>query len=116
MEILKILLEGQLLIKYCMIKHLILLKIQKYDGYQRTLDSMVYKFFNKKTSGETVKNEITSNKELAEKLHKPIMKKTEKRKVHSHFMGNTWGADLADMQLASKFNKGYRFLLRVIDI
>ena len=82
MEILKISLEGQLLIKYCVIKHLILLKFQKYDGYQRTLTSKVYKFFNKKTSGETVKNDIISNKELAEQLHKPIIKKIEKRKVH----------------------------------
>ena len=32
------------------------------------------------------------------------------------FKDNTWGADLADMQLISKFNKGFRFLLCVIDI
>ena len=31
-------------------------------------------------------------------------------------MDNIWGADLADMQLICKFNKGIRFLLRVIDI
>ena len=46
----------------------------KYDGYQRGLASMVYKFFDKKTFGGTVKNEIISNKELAEELHKPIIK------------------------------------------
>ena len=40
----------------------------------------------KKTSGETVKNEIVSNKELAEELHKPIIRKFEKRKVHSPFI------------------------------
>ena len=39
----------------------------------------------------------------------------KKRKVHS-FRGNIWGADLADMQLISKFNKGFRFLIAVIDI
>ena len=39
-----------------------------------------------------------------------------KRKVHSPFIENTWGADLADMQLISKFNKECRSLLRVIDI
>ena len=38
------------------------------------------------------------------------------RKVHSSFMKNIWGADLADMQLISKFNKGFRFFLCVIDI
>ena len=36
--------------------------------------------------------------------------------MYSSFRDNIWGADLADMQLLSKFNKGFRFLLRVIDI
>ena len=36
--------------------------------------------------------------------------------VYSRFKDNIWGADLADMQLISKFNKGFRFLLCVIDI
>ena len=49
------------------------------------------------------KNEIISNKELAEELHKPIIRKCKKRKVHSPFIDNIWGADLADMQLISKF-------------
>ena len=49
-------------------------------------------------------------------LHKPIIRKFEKRKVCSGFKDNIWGADLADMQLISKFNKGFRFLLCVIDI
>ena len=40
-------------------------KNPKYDGYQCGLASMVYKFFDKKTSGGTVKNENMSNKELA---------------------------------------------------
>ena len=57
-----------------------------------------------------------SKKELAEKLHKPIIKKFEKRKVQSPFRDNIWGADLADMQLISKFNKGISFLLSVVDI
>ena len=57
-----------------------------------------------------------SNKELAEELQKPIIRRFEKRKVQSSFIDNTWGADLADMQLLSKFNKGFRFLLCVIDI
>ena len=45
-------------------------KNPKYDGYQRGLASMVYKFFDKKISGGTVKNENISNKDLAEELHK----------------------------------------------
>ena len=36
--------------------------------------------------------------------------------MHSTFIGNFWGADLTDMELISKFNKGFRFLLFVIDI
>ena len=88
----------------------------KYDGYQCGLASMVYKFFDKKTSDDTVKNEIISNKELAEELHKPIIKKFEQTKVHSSFIDNITGADLADMQLISKVKKGFKFSLCVIDI
>ena len=93
---------------------------------------MVYKFFDKKSTslprsetlatrdkfafGGAIKNENMSNKELAEELQKPIIKKFKKRKVHSSFIDNIWGADLADMQLISKFNKGIRFLLCVIDV
>ena len=35
--------------------------------------------------------------------------------MYSAFKDNIWVVDLADMQLLSKFNKGFRFLLRVID-
>ena len=77
---------------------------------------MVYKFFDEKTSGSGINNENISNKELPEELHKPINRKFKKRKVHSSFIDNIWGADLADMQLIRKFNKGIRFLLCVIDI
>ena len=77
---------------------------------------MVYKFFDKKTSGGATKNEKISDNELPKELHKPIIRKIEKRKVHSSFIDNILGADLADMQLISKFNKGFRFLFCVIDI
>ena len=53
---------------------------------------------------------------MDEELNKPIIRNFEKRKVHSSFIGNIWGADLTDMQLLSKFKKGIDFLLRVIDI
>ena len=62
------------------------------------------------------KIENMSNQELAKELHKPIIRKFEKPKVYSSFRDNIWGADLVDMQLISKFNKGFRFLLYVIDI
>ena len=84
-------------------------KEPKYDGYVCKLASMVYKFFDKKTSGSGIKNENISNKELAEELHKPIIRKFNKIKVHSPFIDNIWGIDLADMQLISKSNKGFRF-------
>ena len=70
-------------------------KNPKHDGCQRVLASMVYKLSDKKTSG--FKNVNISNKELAEEFHKPIIRKLEKRKVHSPFIDNIWGADLADI-------------------
>ena len=57
-------------------------KNPKDDGYQLGLASMVFKFFDKKTSSGIVKSEIISKNELAEELHKPIIRKFEKRKVH----------------------------------
>ena len=72
-------------------------KNPKYDVYQHGLASMVYKYFDKKSSGWTVKNEIISDKDLAEELHKPIIRKFEKRKVHAPFADNSWVADLADL-------------------
>ena len=59
---------------------------------------MVYKIFDIKTSGSGIKNENISNKEVAEELHKPIIIKFKKWKVHSPFLDNIWGVDLADMQ------------------
>ena len=99
-------------------------KNPKYDGHQRGLASMVYKFLNKRSASLTDKSAsgggdnipLEFNEKLAEQLHKPIIRKFKKRKVYSGFKDNIWGADLADMQLISKFNKGFRFLLCVIDI
>ena len=51
-------------------------KNAKYYGYQCRLSSMLYTFFDKSLSGAVVK--IAPNKELAEELHKPIIKKFEK--------------------------------------
>ena len=67
----------------------------KYDGYQRGLASMVYKFFDKMSKGSDITNE--SNYKLANELHKPITRKLEKRKLYSSFRDNISGVDLADM-------------------
>ena len=78
----------------------------KYDGYQRRLASMVYKFFDKKSallnksSGSGIANE--PNYQLANELHKPFIQKLKKRKVYSSFRDNIWGVDLAHMQSLSK--------------
>ena len=64
---------------------------------------MVYKFFDKKTALLTDKSVLGSGiksmpqNELAEELHKPIVRKFKERKVYSSFKDNIWGADLADM-------------------
>ena len=87
----------------------------KYDVYQRGLASMFYKIFDKKSKGTGITNEIKENQQLANELHKPIMRKFIKRKVYSSFKDNIWGVDLADMQLLNKYNKKIRYLLCVID-
>ena len=84
-------------------------KNSKYDGNQCGLASTVYHFFYKKTSGGSIKIENISNKELAEELHKLIIRKRKKLKVYSSFIYNIWGADLADMQLIRKFIKEFVF-------
>ena len=117
MEILKILARGRASDK-----------ILRDEGYQRRLSSVVDKFFDKRSAGSRVNTHANNkikqnqcslnlaNRQLAEELHKPIIKKIKKRKVHSELKDNISGADLVNMQLINKFNKGFRFLLRVIDI
>ena len=53
---------------------------------------------------------------MANELQKPIIRKFQKRKVYSSFRDNIWGVDLADMQSLSKYNKGIKYLLCVIDL
>ena len=65
---------------------------------------MVYKFFDKKSSGSgrpfssasLIVNNI-ENIQLADERHKPIIRKIKKRKVYSSFRDSIWGADLADI-------------------
>ena len=91
-------------------------KNPKYDGYQRELASMVYKVFDKKSKRRGVNIEVKHSKQLAKELHKPIIRNLKKGTVYSGFKDVIWGADLAGMQLISKFNKVFRFLFCVIDI
>ena len=81
----------------------------RYDGYQRGLVSMVYKLFHKKSAGAAITYVL--NQQLENELHKPIIRKLEKRKVYSPFKDNIWGVGLADMESISKYNKGIRYLL-----
>ena len=90
----------------------------KCDGYQGGLASMVYKFFDKKSTenGNTRNTTKSSSSILADELHKPIIRKFNKRKVYSQFKDNIWGVDLADMQSLSRKNKGIKYLLYAIDL
>ena len=104
----------------------------EYDGYQRGLASMVYKFFDKKSTAEPtvgpsalartgsgfkkLKNTARNSSILADERHKPIIRKFNKRKVYSQFKDKIWGVDLADMQSLSRKNKGIKYLLCAIDL
>ena len=91
-------------------------KNPKHDPYQRGLAAMVYKCFDKETSGCGIKNKNMSDQSLAEELHKLIIERFKKIKVHSTFIDNIWGADLADRQIIKRFNKRFRFLLCIIPL
>ena len=63
-------------------------KNPKYDGYQRGLASMVYKFFDKKSKESGVNIEVRPSEQLAEELHKPIIRNFKKSTVYSGFNDN----------------------------
>ena len=101
----------------------------EYDSYQRGLASMVYKFSDKKATAEPSAKHVMgsgfkklknmtkpSSSILADELHKPIIRKFNKRKVYSQFKDNIWGVDLVDMQSLSRKNKGIKYLLCAIDL
>ena len=81
---------------------------------------MVYKFFDKKSTGSGFKKLKNTTKPsssiLADELHKPIIRKFNKKKVYSQFTDNIWGVDLADMQSLSRKNNGIKYLLYAIDL
>ena len=101
----------------------------EYDGYQRGLASVVYKFFDKKATAEPSGKHVMgsgfkklrnttkpSSSILADELDQPIIRKFNKRKVYSQFKDNIWGVDLADMQSLNRKNKGIKYLLCAIDL
>ena len=83
---------------------------------------MVYKFFDKKSSGSVVAASLASksstkpNYQLANDLHRQIIRNFKRQKVYSSFRDNIWGVDLADMQSVSKCNKGIKYLLCATDL
>ena len=68
----------------------------KYGGYQRGLASMVYKIFDKKSSGSGVATE--RNYQLTNELNRQIIRKFKRRKFYSSFTDNIWVVHLANMQ------------------
>ena len=89
-------------------------KNPKYDGCQRGFASLIYKIFDKKSSGGGIKSKIVSNKELWEELHKPFLEKFEKKQVLLTFIDNIWGSDFVEIQLRRKCNEGIFFSVCVL--
>ena len=87
-------------------------KFKMIQNIIRRLVSIVYKFFDKKSSGKGV--DTVQIYQLANKIYKQIIKKFIRWKVIYLFRDNIWGVDLADMQSLSKYNRGIRYLLRAI--
>ena len=84
---------------------------RNYDGYQRALASMVYNSFEDKTGSR-----VSVNEQLAEKLHKQLIKKFKRKKFYARFKEITWAADLAKKESLSSNNKNVKYLLCLIDI
>ena len=82
----------------------------KYDGYQRGLVTMVYRFFDKKTRSRPNINEV-----LAQELQKTDIKNFKRREVHARVNDNIWAVDFAEMRSLSLKKWGVKYLLCVID-
>ena len=83
---------------------------RNYQGYQTALPSRVYRLFDKKTGSG-----ISVNEQLAEELHKSVIKKLKRRKVYARFKDNIWAADLAEMESLPSKNKNVKYLLSAIN-
>ena len=97
-------------------KHLKLRVIKNMMGIKEDQLLWYTSFFGKKSQRSGINIALESNERLANELYQAVIRKFEIRKVCSSFRDNIWAVDLADMQLLSNFNKGFRFLLWVIDI
>ena len=82
---------------------------QKYDQYETKT------WFGKRTKPPS-KNVETWQEDLANELHKPISRKFTRRRVIVNGIDEIWCSDLVEMQKFSKWNKGYRYLLMVLDV
>ena len=81
----------------------------RYDVYQRGLASMVYKFFDEKSSGNGIANE--PNYQLASELNKPIIQKFKKRKVNSSY--NAGKSDVAERFIRTLENKTFKLMAAI---
>ena len=70
---------------------------------------MVYRFFDQKTAGSAA----SINEELAQELHKSVIKKFKRRKVYATFKDKIWATDLAEMESLSSFNRSVKYLFCV---
>ena len=86
---------------------------QKYDDNQKGLAS---KLFEKKSSGSDVATKSEPNYQLADELHRQIIRTFKRRQVYLSFRDNISGEDLADMQSLSKYNEGIKYLLCATDL
>ena len=80
---------------------------------------MVYRFFDKNTTGSgvaTLANKSMPNYQIANELHKPIIRKFKRRRYYSSLRYSIWGVDLAYIQSLSKYNRGITYLFCAIDI
>ena len=92
----------------------------KYDGYQRGLANMVYKFVDKKSMGSGIKKDITKSTArnsliLADELHKPVTKKFNKRKLYSQFKDNIWGKGIKYHLCVTDLYSKYAFVIPLKD-
>ena len=67
-------------------------------------------------SGDQHRQDVPMSEELAKELHKPVRKHFKKRRVISKHVDDIWAADLVDMKYYSPSNKGYKYILMIIDV
>ena len=89
-------------------------KVLRYKAFKIASDPNYDGYLDKKSSGSGVDAE--PNYQLANEIHKQIIRKFKRQKVYSSFRDNIWGVDLAYMLPLSKYKKGIKYLLCAIDL